>query len=105
MQDVVRIYLFAFGALTFAGGLVGFAKAKSVPSLVAGGAFGALLAASGYLTGNGGRLGPGLGLFLSAMLLGRFSKAFRQTRKVMPAGIMTALGVVGMGVCLLGLGR
>lgn len=105
MQDVVRIYLFVFGALTLAGGVVGFAKAKSVPSLVAGGVFGILLAASGYLTGQGGRLGPGLGLFLSAMLLGRFSKAFRQTRKVMPAGIMTVLGVLGMGLCLLGLAR
>ena len=105
MHDTLRIYLFAFGAFTVVGGLIGYAKAKSSASLIAGAVFGGLLVVAGYLTGRGGWAGPGLGLFLSAMLTGRFSKAFRQSRKVMPAGIMTILGVVGMGLSLLGLGR
>ena len=105
MTDVVRIYLFVFGALTIAGGVVGYVKAKSRASIVAGSLFGVLLIVAGYLTGSGGRLGLALGLGLSAMLAARFSKAFRSSGKVMPAGLMAALGLVGIVVCLLGLLR
>ena len=103
MTDVVRIYLFVFGALTIAGGVVGYVKAKSRASIVAGSLFGVLLIVAGYL--SGGRLGLALGLGLSAMLAARFSKAFRSSGKVMPAGLMAALGLVGIVVCLLGLLR
>ena len=37
MLELARIYLFVFGVLTIAGGVMGFVKAKSKPSLIAGG--------------------------------------------------------------------
>lgn len=98
MLEAVRIYLFVFGAATIAGGVVGYVKAKSTASIVAGSISGGLLLVSGYLSGRGGSYGPGLGLLVSTMLTGRFAGAFRQSRKVMPAGLMTALGLIGMAL-------
>src|SRR4051794_8264502 len=43
MFDLARIYLFGFGALTIAGGVMGFVKAKSRASLIAGTISGVLL--------------------------------------------------------------
>ena len=103
MLDFVRIYFFAFGALTIAGGVLGYVKARSSASIVAGAVFGGLLLVAGYLVGRGGRSGAILGLVVSAMLAGRFTKAFRSNGKVMPGGLMALLGLVGIAVALFGL--
>lgn len=105
MLEIIRVYLFVFGAFTFAGGALGYVKAKSVASIIAGSVFGALLVLGGYLMGSGGRLGLGVGLGISVMLTARFSKAFRSSGKVMPAGVMTVLGLVGIGLCAVGMTR
>jgi uncharacterized membrane protein (UPF0136 family) len=96
MFDLLRVFLLVFGVLTIAGGVMGFVKAKSRPSLIAGSVAGAALLAAGYLTGSGGRLGPVLGLIVSAALAGRFIGAYRKSKKVMPAGLMAVLGVAGV---------
>jgi uncharacterized membrane protein (UPF0136 family) len=99
MIGFVRIFLFVFGALSIAGGVMGFVKAKSNASLVAGGVAGALLIGAGWLIGGAnGRAGLILGALVCAALAGRFVPAFAKTRKVMPAGMMALLGVVGVGV-------
>jgi uncharacterized membrane protein (UPF0136 family) len=98
MFELARLYLFAFGAFTVAGGVIGFVKAKSTASLVAGGFAGALLLLSGYLVGTVGRNGLILGHVVSLALAIRFVSAFRKTRKVMPAGIMAVLAAVGVGL-------
>lgn len=105
MLDLVRFYLFAFGVLTIAGGVMGFVKAKSKPSLIAGSISGAALLVAGYLVSLGSRGGLFLGLVVSAALAGRFVSAFRKSRKVMPAGLMAALGVAGVVVTALALAR
>jgi len=94
-------YLAVFGVLTFAGGVVGFVKAKSVASLIAGGIAGALLFVACALTFRAGtNQGAGLllGLVVSAALAARFGMAFRKTKKVMPAGLMALLGSAGVVV-------
>lgn len=96
MFDLVRFYLFGFGALTIAGGVMGFVKAKSRASLIAGSISGALLILAGYLVGTNGRLGLFLGLGVSAALAARFVSSYRKSKKVMPAGLMAVLGVVGV---------
>ena len=105
MVEIARVFLFVFGALSIAGGLVGFLKAKSVPSLVAGGIAGGLLVLAGYLVGTSGKPGLYLGLALSVLLAGRFVPAFLKTKKPMPAGLMAALGVAGVFVTGLALVR
>jgi uncharacterized membrane protein (UPF0136 family) len=105
MLELARIYFFLFGVLTVAGGVMGFVKAKSKPSLIAGGISGAALIAAGVLIGTGTNTKTGLflGLIVSLALAGRFVGAFLKTKKVMPAGWMAALGIIGMIVSALAL--
>lgn len=106
MLEIARFYLFAFGVLTIAGGVMGYVKAQSRPSLIAGTATGLLLLLAGYLVGTPNvRIGLFLGLGVSAALAGRFVSAFRKSGKVMPAGLMAVLGTAGVVVTVLALVR
>ena len=96
MLESARIFLFIFGVVTVAGGILGFVKASSKPSLIAGGIAGALLLLAGWLAGTQGRVGYIVGLVVSLALAGRFVTAFGKTKKVMPAGVMAVLSVVGV---------
>lgn len=98
MLAIAHFYLFVFGALTIAGGILGFVNAKSKASLIAGGISGVALMAAGYLAGAAAtwRIGMILGLVVSAALAGRFVGAYRKSKKLMPAGVMAALGIVGV---------
>lgn len=105
MFQVVWAYLYVFGVLTIAGGVVGFVKAKSRASLIAGTVAGVLLLLSGYLVGTRGRDGLFLGLAVSLSLAARFVGAYARSRKVMPAGVMAALGVIGVVLTALAIAR
>lgn len=101
MELFARIYFFVFGVVTIAGGVVGFVKAQSVPSLVAGGISGALLIASAALVGfTSSRAGVAPAALLSLLLAGRFVPAYAKTRATMPAGMMSGLSLVGLLVAL-----
>jgi uncharacterized membrane protein (UPF0136 family) len=102
MLDLVRIYLVVFGLLSIAGGVMGFVKAKSNASLIAGGLAGGLLVLAGYLLGTANaRAGLILGIVVSVALAGRFVPSFLKTKKPMPAGMMAALSVVGVALTVL----
>lgn len=106
MFELARTYLFVFGALTIVGGVVGFLKAKSKASLVAGGIAGVLLFVAGWLVGTVGRNGMILGHVVALSLALRFVPATIKTRKLMPAGLMALLAVAGVALtaaALLGL--
>lgn len=105
MFDLARFYLFAFGVLTIAGGVMGFVKAKSRPSLIAGGISGAALLVAGYLVGSGAQIGLVIGLVVSLALAARFVMTFRKSKKVMPAGLMAVLGIAGVVITTLALVR
>eukprot|EP00927_Polykrikos_kofoidii_P002965 TRINITY_DN11179_c0_g1_i1.p3 TRINITY_DN11179_c0_g1~~TRINITY_DN11179_c0_g1_i1.p3 ORF type:complete len:121 (-),score=28.17 TRINITY_DN11179_c0_g1_i1:87-449(-) len=81
------------GALLIAGGGMGYFKAGSVPSLVAGVGTGGLFLGSGMLVAQDPQaaflLGTGTGGLLTAGMLPRFLK----TKKVMPTGMVSFLGV------------
>ena len=105
MTDLVRIYYFIFGALTIAGGVMGFVKAHSKASLIAGGVSGVLLLLAGWLVREKIYVGLGLGLVVSLALAGRFVPAFLETKKVMPAGMMSVLSVIGIVLTAVALAR
>jgi uncharacterized membrane protein (UPF0136 family) len=90
------IYLLVFGVLTIAGGVLGFVKAKSRASLVAGSIAGLLLLAAGGLSISGQRMGPMLGAVVSLLLAVRFGLAYRKTQKPMPALPMLVLSAIGI---------
>lgn len=100
MLDLARFYFFAFGLMTIAGGVMGFVRAKSRPSLIAGSISGIALLVAGYFMGTAtnARIGLILGLIVSLALAGRFVGAFLKSKKMMPAGLMALLGTVGVVV-------
>lgn len=95
------IFFYVFGVLTMLGGVMGFVKAKSKPSLIAGSIAGGLLLLAAWLMQTQGRTGVVLGLVVSVLLLARFGRAYAQTRKAMPAGLMALLGTLGIVLTVL----
>jgi uncharacterized membrane protein (UPF0136 family) len=92
----VKIYFIIFGILTIIGGIIGYVKAGSTPSIIAGSITGVLLLVSAFLLPE--RAVPGLliGLITSLVLAGRFIPKFIQTHKAMPAGMMSILSAIGI---------
>jgi len=87
---------FTLGALVAAGGVAGYVRSRSSPSLIAGLALGALYGASGYLISQGqAENGHLLGAATSGLLTLAMGNRFRKTRSLMPAGLLTGLGLAG----------
>lgn len=99
MRNFSQIYFFVFAALTAAGGIMGYVKAQSLPSLIAGVASGLLLAVSGYLIPSKPTAGSIVGLIVSLMLIGRFLPAYLKKGAVMPAVPIIALSAIGILIC------
>jgi uncharacterized membrane protein (UPF0136 family) len=103
MLTTARLYFFVFAAFTTAGGLMGFLKAQSKASLIAGLVSGLLLAASGYLMPVKTTPGAVLGLAVSLLLLGRFLPAYLKKGIAMPAIPMIILSIAGIVFAILAL--
>ena len=104
MLALTIYYYFIFGGLTILGGVMGFVKAQSKASLIAGGVSGALILAAAWMVMSG-RVQNGLilGLVVSSLLELRFFPAFVKTKKIMPAGMMTGLSMLGTVLSVLAL--
>ena len=101
MELLARIYFFVFGLLTIAGGVMGFVKANSKPSLIAGVSAGMLLVGSAALIGlTSSREAVAPAAVLSLLLAGRFVPAYAKTRATMPAGLMAGLSIGGLLVAV-----
>jgi uncharacterized membrane protein (UPF0136 family) len=96
MIGPTKIYFIVFGLLTIAGGVMGFVKAGSTASLVAGSISGILLLVAAFLLPHNLAIGLALAAVVSIALAGRFVPAFIKTGHVMPAGLMSVLSVIGV---------
>lgn len=96
MLSAAKIYFIVFGVLTIAGGIVGYVKAGSVASIVAGSISGVLLLIGAFVLPEHRMAGLLIGLIVSLLLAARFIPTFFRTGKVMPAGLMAALSVIGI---------
>ncbi len=104
MLELTKNFYFIFGALTILGGVMGFVKAGSKASLIAGGVSGVLILVAGWLVSKGStQAGLILGLVISGVLEMRFLPAFVKTKKVMPAGMMAVLSMIGSVLSILAL--
>ena len=99
-MDATRLYFFVFGALTIIGGVIGYIKANSVPSIIAGAITGVLLLIAGYILPEHRAAGLITALVVSLLLAAQFVPKLIRTGKVMPAGLMSILSVIGIIVAL-----
>ncbi|ALC42116.1 CG5532 [Drosophila busckii] len=83
---------YVYAATVGAGGIMGYAKAGSVPSLGAGLAFGALLAYGAHLNSQDPPR-PMLQLGTSLFLAGLMGARWNRSGKMMPAGMVCMLSI------------
>ena len=78
----------AFGLFSMAGGVIGFVKAQSRPSLIAGLISGMLLLGAAALAHAGRAAGPALAAGVSLLLGAKFFMSWRVKRRFMPDLLM-----------------
>jgi uncharacterized membrane protein (UPF0136 family) len=96
MIGPAKIYFIVFGLLTIVGGVIGYAKAGSIASIIAGSICGILLLGAAYLLPEHLAVGLAVAAVISIALAGRFIPAFIKTGQAMPAGLMSVLSVIGV---------
>jgi uncharacterized membrane protein (UPF0136 family) len=96
MIGPAKIYFIVFGLLTIVGGVMGYAKAGSTASIIAGSISGILLLLAAFLLPDHLAVGLALAAVVSIALAGKFVPAFIKTGQVMPAGLMSVLSVIGI---------
>ncbi|MGZ4966279.1 MAG: TMEM14 family protein [Chthoniobacterales bacterium] len=101
MIGPTKIYFIIFGLLTIAGGVMGYVKAGSVASIVAGSISGVLLLLAAFLLPQNIAAGLIVAAVVSILLAGRFVPAFLKTGKMMPAGMMAILSVIGIVMAII----
>ena len=95
-MEAARIYFIVFGALTIVGGIVGYLKAGSVASIIAGSNTGVLLLVAAFLLPEHRTIGLATALIVSLLLAAQFVPKFLRTGIVMPAGMMSILSAIGI---------
>jgi uncharacterized membrane protein (UPF0136 family) len=99
-MEAAKIYLIVFGVLTVAGGVVGYVKAGSVASIIAGSITGVLLLVAAFLLPEHRAIGLATAFIISLLLAAQFAPKFIRTGRVMPAGMMSILSVIGIIVAI-----
>lgn len=89
---------FAYGILSIIGGIIGYIQATSRVSLLSGSISGLLLIFAAYFQLQGQAWGSILAVLVTAVLVVFFVFRLAKTRKFMPAGLMTILGMVSLAV-------
>jgi len=90
------LIVLVYGLLVLAGGIMGYVKAKSLPSIIMGIIFGVFIIWSSTIMYKGDPLGTYLSLAASLILAAFFAMRFRVTKKFMPAGLMIILSVISV---------
>lgn len=88
----------AYGILAIVGGIIGYVQAQSKASLISGTISGLLLILGGVMQLQGQAWGLILATVVTAVLVIVFTVRLTKTRKFMPAGLMTILGVAALVV-------
>src|SRR5215472_10506861 len=100
-MEATKIYFIVFGLLTIAGGIVGYVKAGSVASIIAGSITGVLLVVAAMLLPEHRAAGLAIALVISLLLAEQFVPKFLRTGRVMPAGMMSILSAIGIIAALI----
>lgn len=87
---------YGYAALVASGGVIGYVKAGSVPSLAAGLLFGSVAGFGAYQISNDPK-NIWVSLATSGALTGIMGKRFYSSRKFMPAGLMAGASLLMVG--------
>ncbi|XP_068615781.1 transmembrane protein 14C-like isoform X1 [Brachionichthys hirsutus] len=87
---------YGYAGLVASGGVVGYAKAGSVPSLAAGLVFGGLAGCGAYQVSNDPQ-NVWVSLATSGSLAAVMGKRFYSSRKFMPAGLIAGASLLMVG--------
>ncbi len=98
--SIARFVLAIYSALLLMGGVMGYVRARSRPSLVAGVISGLVGIGAVFLAGSS-RNGLYLGVALAAAMLVVFAIRYAKTRKFMPSGMLIAASLVVLAVLIL----
>jgi uncharacterized membrane protein (UPF0136 family) len=99
-MEAAKIYFVVFGILTIIGGIVGYVKAGSTASIIAGAITGVLLLVAAFLLPQHTLVGLSIAVIVSLLLAAQFIPKFLRTGRVMPAGLMSVLSVIGIIVAI-----
>lgn len=91
--NLTTIASLLYGILLLIGGIVGYVKAKSKPSLISGVLSGLLFLLSAFLQWQQVALGLILAQIITILLAIVFIVRLWKTRKFMPAGLMSMISV------------
>jgi uncharacterized membrane protein (UPF0136 family) len=98
-QSALVVYALMLGA----GGYMGYRKAGSKPSLIAGSISAVLACAAAVLSIFNTKLGLWLGAALGVVMLAFFLPRFVKTKKMMPAGLMAIASMLIVGLLVVNL--
>ncbi len=101
MIGPAKIYFIIFGVLTILGGVIGYLRAGSMASIIAGSISGILILVAALLLPGNVVAGLALAGVISLLLAGRFLPAFIRTGDFMPAGMMSILSIIGIIMAVL----
>ncbi len=91
-----------YGILVAAGGIMGYARAKSAPSLIAGGISGLILIGAAVAMMRGAyQVGWWLALIIALLLLVNFGVRSLSGFKMMPGGLMIILSLIAIIMLLI----
>ena len=93
-HSCMTILYIVYAVLLLLGGGLGYARAKSVPSLIAGVAAAVLTMVAILLLPHHPRVGLGLGILVSLALGAFFFQRYQETKKPMPAMLVLTMSVV-----------
>ena len=91
------LIIFIYAVLVLGGGLIGYAVAGSIASIVASSAFATILFITGYLVSIGNKLAYDLTLFVILFLTAFFGYRFFLSYKMMPGGVMSLISALTFG--------
>ena len=94
MQNPVVLVLVVYGVFTLIGGLIGYVKAKSLASLIAGTASGGILLACAGQYARGNRAALIVGASVAFLLGVRFVRTWCKMRRLMPDLLMVVLSMI-----------
>lgn len=92
-MDLAALVVFLFGIFNLVGGWIGYVKAGSKASAVAGSLAGLVLLACAYGLRHGSPWAMIVSLVVSILLGGRFSGTWLKNRRVMPDLLMMLLSL------------